>query len=192
MGKKLMSFLNRAQSLTLPHFEDALFWVIDLQDLQPKEVEEAMAFLDDECKAKAVKFLFPEDSSRHILVHAILRIYLEKYTKRKPAILRGSFGKPYLKDRPIHFNISHKKKYAFIGFHPHHPIGVDIEENGLFAEDFLNEWCAKEAFSKAKGTGLSSALRLTRIASHGYLSEGRTIQVYDELVPSHKLAVCLY
>lgn len=187
-----MSFLKRSQSLALPQFEEALFWVIDLQSLQPQEIEEAMAFLDDECHDKAKKFIFHEDCDRHILVHAILRIYLEKYTHSKPTILRDSFGKPYLKECTTYFNISHKKKYAFIGFHPYHPIGVDIEERGLFAEDFLNEWCAKEAFSKAKGTGLSDDLKLTRTSCRAYLSEGRFIYIYDELVPSHKLAVCLY
>ena len=187
-----MSFLRRARSLTLPDFEDALFWVIDLQALAPNEVEEAMAFLDDESKAKAKKFFFLNDRNRHILVHAILRIYLEKYTKAKPAILRGAFGKPYLKDFSLHFNISHKKTYAFIGFHPHHPIGVDIEERGRFAEEVLNEWCAKEAFSKAKGTGLLGDLKLMRASSRLYVSEGRSIRIYDELVPLHKLAVCLY
>ncbi len=187
-----MRFLTRSRSLSLPPFEEAHFWVIDLKAIQEEEVEEARKFLDEKTLSRAKKMIFTEDRNRLVIVHAILRIYLEQFTNQKPEILRNSFGKPYLKDNALHFNISHKKQYAFLGFHPHHPIGVDIEQLQSFSNDFFDEWCATEAFLKAKGTGFSRIPpSILRKSSGYYVFQDCIIYIYDGLIKSHKLAVCL-
>jgi phosphopantetheinyl transferase len=186
-----MTFLSRSHSLSLPPFEEAHFWVIDLHAIQEKEVEEALKFLNQEAIDRANKLIFLEDRHRSIIVHAILRIYLEQITKKKPEILRDAFGKPYLKGHDLHFNISHTKQYAFLGFYPHHPIGVDIEQSHI-PLDLPFEWCAMEAFLKAKGSGFAmNPLPDLRKASNCYISQDCNIYVYDDQIKGHKLAVCL-
>jgi len=186
-----MSFLIRSRSLTLSPFEEALFWIVDLKEIREEEVKEAMGFLDEETLGRVNKLVFIEDRQRSIIVHAILRIYLEEFSKKKPEILRGAFGKPYLKDQTLHFNISHKKQYAFLGFHPQRPIGVDIEEFhpplGL-----PYEWCAMEALLKAKGTGFTvNPPQLFQLSSDCFVAEGWSVYVYSDKIEGHKLAVCL-
>jgi 4'-phosphopantetheinyl transferase len=188
-----MSFFTRSQPLSLSPFEEAHFWAIDLRAIQQEEVEEAQKFLDDETLNRTEKLIFESDRNRLVIVHAILRIHLEKFTQKKPEILRDAFGKPYLKNQALHFNISHKKHYALLGFHPHHPIGVDIEQlESSSSNDFFDEWCATEAFLKAKGTGfLCAPPPIEKKFSGCFVSQGCDIYVYDGLIESHKLAVCL-
>lgn len=174
-----MIFLSRSQSLSLPDFKEAQFYLINLQVIQDAEVENAQELLDAESLSRANRHIFREDQHRAILVHAFLRFHLENLIKQKASeikILRDAVGKPYIMGTPIHFNLSHTKQYALLAFHSHCPIGVDIEQvqnisDLLNVADrfmhpseksqmshstdphdyFFSLWCAKEAFLKATG-----------------------------------------
>lgn len=98
-------------------------------------------------------------------------------------------GKPYLKDFPLHFNISHAQDAFLLGFSMDHEIGVDMEldpiDGDLNAlseyafspderkmlvdlndrESFLNIWTLKEAYLKATGIGLIDALPSLHVVS---------------------------
>lgn len=181
------SFLQRSKSISLSPFDDAQFWIIDLNAISEEEARQAELFLDQDALNRSQK-VFSEDHRKAILVQAILRFYLGQYLKQSPqeiVVLRGDFGKPYLQNNPLHFNLSHTKRFAFLAFHPCHPIGVDIEEiqnnpDLLKTADFFMQpaeksrlensndpfdyfftlWCAKEAFVKTLGTGLVDELPL--------------------------------
>ncbi len=174
-----MIITSRSHNLSLPELRGALFYIIELQKIQDTEIEQAKAYLDSATLDRAQKFIFDEDRKRRLLVHAILRFHLEKLIKQKASsikILRDGIGKPYLEGHPIHFNLSYSDQYAFLAFHPHSPIGVDIEriqdglpflriadlfmhpsekrqmnENKNPRDYFFTLWCAKEALLKAKG-----------------------------------------
>ncbi len=96
-----------------------------------------------------------------------------------PEILRDDMGKPYFKDFPLHFNVSHSGEYLAIAVSDS-PIGVDIQEpknikDGMYRKvvqpeeaelinedrqnDFLRLWTLKESFVKAEGRGLRISLK---------------------------------
>ena len=96
-----------------------------------------------------------------------------------PEILRDEMGKPYFKELPLYFNVSHSGVYLAIAV-SERPVGIDIQEpknikNGMFKKvvqseeqkligsdkqrDFLRLWTLKESFVKAEGKGLRIALK---------------------------------
>lgn len=96
-----------------------------------------------------------------------------------PEILRDEFGKPYLKDCELHFNVSHSGEYLVIAI-SEKPVGIDIQEpknirDGMYRkvvqpeecvligedrqEDFLRLWTLKESFVKAEGKGLRISMK---------------------------------
>ncbi|MBR4230958.1 MAG: 4'-phosphopantetheinyl transferase superfamily protein [Bacilli bacterium] len=90
-------------------------------------------------------------------------------------IIYNKYGKPYFKDNPIFFNVSHSDKYAVLAVSDKE-IGVDIQkitykakiinkicnenEKKLIknANDFTKIWVKKESFVKMVGQGLSYGL----------------------------------
>ena len=88
---------------------------------------------------------------------------------------KNRFGKPFINNSGLFFNLSHSRNSFLIGINTIGRIGVDIEadmpddtdtiadfsfsenERELFRrnpENFLKIWTQKEAFLKAAGTGL--------------------------------------
>lgn len=117
-----------------------------------------------------------------------LRAVLGTYLARSPSavdIAYSRFGKPYLADEPLHFNVSHSGERALIGV-SRLPLGIDVEladdramqldnligliahpaeraayqrlAHGHRAERFFGLWTRKEAYVKAIGTGLQTSL----------------------------------
>ena len=174
------AFEERAKSLSLSHSGEALFWLVNLETIRCDEILDAQACLDENTLFRAHRFIFPEDQSRAIITHAILRCKLAQQLNLKPNLIKllyNEFGKPYVTGNPVYFNISHTKDYALIAIHPRLEIGVDIEKIQdrhdlletikLFldpSEYFLAHslemwfslWCAKEAYLKMKGTGFTA------------------------------------
>ncbi len=96
-----------------------------------------------------------------------------------PEILRDEMGKPYLKDFPLHFNVSHSGEYLAIAISKM-LVGIDIQEpkkirDGMYRKvvqpqeqsligenrqkDFLRLWTLKESFVKAEGKGLCISMK---------------------------------
>lgn len=91
-------------------------------------------------------------------------------------IIYNEYGKPYLKNNEIYFNISHKDNYTVL-VTSKKEIGIDIEkitfkkrvlnkiandeEKKLIknAEDFTKLWVKKESYVKYLGMGLSYGLK---------------------------------
>lgn len=180
-GLSSNKLFDRVLSLSLPLSSEASFLIIDLENIRKEEAELGRIYLDAPTDAKIKTLVFEEDQNRSVIIHSILRLHLAKILNidiQEIRILRDSKGKPYIEDHPVHFNLSHTKNYALIGFHPHFPLGVDIEkvnnqidfanvsdvfmhplekEKHLTSSDLSNAfftiWCAKEALLKAKGMG---------------------------------------
>lgn len=93
------------------------------------------AWLSEEERARAARFIRQEDQTRYILAHGGLRSVLARYAGLDPAALRfqaGSTGKPALLDqegRPhsLRFNLSHSHGRMLIAVAHEQDIGVDLE-----------------------------------------------------------------
>jgi phosphopantetheinyl transferase len=215
-------FLKRAQLVYMPYFREAFFWTIRLEAIEKEEVLLAKEFIDAESLNSINSYVFPEDRAKRIITHAILRFYLAEILKEKPQslkTLKNNFGKPFIKNFSLQFNLSHTKKWAFFGVHPNHSIGVDIEEiqkleisdtwvyeseknlMHCFADRDLfcsALWCAKEALVKAKGRGfLSKKLpqfqKIKRLSEETYLfhSQDEKVFISRKKIDDHLLATCV-
>ncbi|MGN0680009.1 MAG: 4'-phosphopantetheinyl transferase family protein [Oscillospiraceae bacterium] len=92
---------------------------------------------------------------------------------------RGPHGKPYIKDSPLQFSLSHTGNAICLAFSENGEIGVDIERQSrtikpelykrVLCDDelaavenggsFIRFWVQKEAFLKRLGLGISRDLR---------------------------------
>ena len=142
--------------------------------------------LDDQEHIRADRFKFASDRSRYIIGHGLLRKLLGHYLNQPPQevqMLRGEFGKPYLLEHPVHFNLSDTKDAVLIAV-ALEPVGADIEtmqrrtdhqgvsehyftppEVASIAASadgkrrFLELWTRKEAVLKACGVGIMDDLK---------------------------------
>ncbi len=158
-------------------------WRVHLVSFAPNENA-----LSPNERQRAAKFHFDKDRNRYIVSHASLRGILAGYLQRAPEELSFSvneYGKPFLADHELEFNLSHSGDYALIAVTRGRNIGIDVEQ--ILAEveieelarrnfsprevteltalppeqrlnGFFNCWTRKEAYIKAQGLGLSLPL----------------------------------
>jgi 4'-phosphopantetheinyl transferase len=102
---------------------------------------------------------------------------------------KGEFGKPYLPEQNLMFNLSHSGDWALLALARHISVGVDIEQHREIAkksalihrcftedesnlllsasdENLLRYWTAKEALTKAIGRGLAYGLKRIELVEH--------------------------
>lgn len=144
--------------------------------LSPQELERADKFATQQLK------------NRFVARRWVLRMVLSGYCSLEPHALEfheGEFGKPYLRDQPIEFSLSHSKGTAAIAIARTGLVGIDVEtlpsmdtcrevaatlmtrnedighllsQENEYRRTFLYYWTLKEAIIKAKGEGLSRNL----------------------------------
>ncbi len=140
--------------------------------------------LDEAERAQASRFVFARDRERYVRAHVALRATLGAELGLDPRVLRfrrGPHGRPELVDHPLRFSLSHAQDLALVAL-ARNAVGVDVEP--LRAPDLdvaryfsraeqlelerlparersealLRGWVRKEAFLKARGTGLTAPL----------------------------------
>lgn len=136
---------------------------------------------------KITKYRRWEDAQLSLIGHILLLKNLKEYNLPTNAIHnigKGKYHKPYIKDNPIYFNISHAGEIAVCILNPTSETGIDIEAiKPITIEDykecltskewtdislekdkkkqlnkFYNYWTKKEAIIKACGWGLNTPL----------------------------------
>jgi 4'-phosphopantetheinyl transferase len=173
--------ISAARTLAAP--AGVALWEVPL-DVGPAQAEKAERLLDDAERRRAARFRSRELRQRYAVAHAALRLLLAESLGIDPlAVELGTLegGKPALAlDRSLDFNLSHCGDLALVAISSCGAVGVDVEcigpvEVGPLASRvctpaeraalaslappdrtcaFLRLWTAKEAYLKARGTGL--------------------------------------
>ncbi len=137
---------------------------------------------------RAGNYRFNKDRDHFIARRGILRSLIGDYLNYEPRKVQfayGAFGKPFVIDQPLYFNLTHSKDQVIFAFSRETPLGIDMEliKDGIdymqvadhfFApgevaslrkkegidlrQSFYRCWTRKEAFIKANGDGLSFPL----------------------------------
>ncbi|MEW6237226.1 MAG: 4'-phosphopantetheinyl transferase superfamily protein [Candidatus Omnitrophota bacterium] len=151
-------------------------------DITPQTLGRFYLLLSEEERVRTDRFCFPKHRNRFIASHGALREILSRYLSidsQEIAYRNNDYGKPYLANSPIEFNLSHSHLMALIAVAERRRIGVDVEwmrENIEYESiarrffspqeaaniksipSFFHCWTRKEAYIKAQGMGLSIPL----------------------------------
>lgn len=149
-----------------------------------------------------------------------LRIILGTSLGIKPAeivLRKNRFGKLYVPNSNLSFNVSHTDKSFLLGFNYVGRIGVDLEYisgkedipllieyafslqetdycyHGNLAENFLRIWTLKEAYLKATGVGLVDHLKSVNVhGTTGSEIEARNLSQETITCPNGEMAGIVY
>lgn len=159
------------------------------QTLEQITLEKAKRSLSDDELLAADKIIASTRLHEFVLGRHLLREHLACHSNCRPLDIRlqkHSYGKLYIEDNPIYFNLAHSGNYLVIALNKTNEIGIDIEQPKERIPDLVNIatryftkeegakiqaaaparqveifyeiWTKKEAVLKAIGTGISGGL----------------------------------
>lgn len=164
------------------------------------------SYITDTERKKSIEYKTELLQHNFIITRALLRLFLAQKLNLPPlsiSFLYEQYGKPYIPNQNLCFNLSHTKEKLFIALTVNNPIGVDIEtiEPAILSNfdlDFLfnaiekqhyqrlqrqeqimfffQTWVIKEAFSKAQGTGLHLSFNEVNIQFLPFSTEAFTVK----------------
>lgn len=138
-------------------------------------------------RERAGRFVHEGDRMTYVCCHAIVRLILSVKLGLRPELIefvRGPYGKPYLNDNSLFFNITHTRDAFALIVTRGSETGIDMEAidrtmnfraivrnffsenegNYIFTDEigssarFFTLWTRKEALLKALGTGIADNL----------------------------------
>lgn len=166
-------------------------------DLNENELNSFRKVLSEDENTKAERYKFSYLKNNYTACRGFLREILSGYTGINPSYIKFSyseFGKPFLKDSNIRFNVSHSGDTGIIAVNLENELGIDIElirevqdlislserffskleitellktDSGKLTDSFFYCWTRKEAFIKAVGTGLQYPLNSFSVSVTG-------------------------
>ena len=152
------------------------------------DLDRLYGLLDRDEAERSGRFRSEQLRRRYIARRGQLRELLAQYTRHTPVSIRyicNDFGKPFLEDSDLEFNISHSANVCIVTIGHGRELGCDVEQRNptfpsadtaraFFApgevrafemlersrqvEAFFNCWTRKEAYIKACGYGVSIPL----------------------------------
>ena len=179
----------------VPVFRDASeihIWRL-LLPLSPSRQDRLCKNLSQAEFSRAMRFHFDHDRIQFKMGRAVLREILSRYVHIPPNEIHfdyAEYGKPYLNNANIYFNVSHSNHYLLIAIARQGSVGVDVEyckpniqllevakefcsieeyQSLLPLPDserqlrFYQYWTHKEALVKGLGRGISFPLRQVEV-----------------------------
>lgn len=149
-------------------------------------------------RRKADRLLAVIDKARSVGAGAVLRFAIEDCTEFNYDELEFDVdenGKPYVKNAPFHFSLSHSGDYAVCAISDS-PVGVDIEQERELTEKFkkrfaetILQWTKKEAKGKLTGNGFFDDTPDSFVYTHkktdGYIITVCSDKTIDDLLYYH-------
>jgi 4'-phosphopantetheinyl transferase len=156
--------------------------------MKPERLSALSQLLSAEERCRASRFHFARDCRRFTVARALLRFILGQRLELPPARLTfaySAFGKPFLQDTQLRFNVSHSADLAVFAVAEGGEVGVDVElvrpqpemhriaERIFLAHElaqlqsrradaqtelFFRLWTQNEARLKARGVGFGAEL----------------------------------
>ena|SRR3990167_3686414 len=156
-------------------------------------VEDCLSALSEDEQKRGFGFVFLQNRTHYFIARFSMRMILSYYLDTKPSKIEfayNEYGKPFLKNREIEFNLSHCNEQAILAVTHQSLLGIDIEymnhELDLqpIAQEILSEreyqefssldypfqtrafyraWTCKEAFTKCLGYGLFFDVRCCQV-----------------------------
>ena len=145
-----------------------------------------LQLISEEKRARCLSFQSQQDALRVLYGELMIRYLLcRKFScnNKEISFYQNAEGKPYIKNFPIHFNLSHSGDFVVCAI-SEQEVGVDIEQirpidlqlttryfhpnecEDLFAQEeanrldyFFSLWTLKESYLKWRGTKMSTPLR---------------------------------
>lgn len=170
-----------------------------------------LSFVNPAKREKLIKYKSEQDRILGIAGELVLQYVLFKeYRICSPTIVYGDYGKPYLKNIELYFNISHSGEIVVLGVSDSN-IGVDTEyihkfdwsmlmrlfgpeeqKNIIDDSSFIKYWTIKEAFVKYLGTGLCTDFRSFTVSENTicYNHQIFFYQCYDS-IDKYYISVCM-
>jgi 4'-phosphopantetheinyl transferase len=163
-------------------------WRIPVNDIGDEVLSRMESLLSADELKRAWRFHFRQDRIEYTTARSSLRRILARYTRSDPrqlALTYAAMGKPMLADSAISFNLSHSHGLAVCAVAMGREVGIDVERvrerascdqiaerffsprefaayRKVSAEErlraFFECWTRKEAFLKARGSGLAFPL----------------------------------
>lgn len=171
------------KKLKIPENDQVHIWSVFLPEAENIIDFLASILVEDEHQ-QAYSFKLRKHQKQYIITRGILKLLLSGYLDDNPKtieIIYGLWGKPrLLKERLLHFNISHSQDYVLFAFTKDYEVGIDLEyidkslkideiSLNFFSKSELNYWknldyeaqipyffklwTCKEAYLKASGKG---------------------------------------
>lgn len=122
------------------------------------ECERFMLLLPKERQTKLDRLRLEKDKKNSVGAYLLLLKALRELGVDKPELETGENGKPYIKDNPVFFNLSHSK-CGFACAVSSSEIGVDIQETVVPREATLKKVCSE----KEREAVLNNSLAFTHL-----------------------------
>jgi len=161
-------------------------YAVDInQEVSSSQYHQMLSLIPDEKRQRIDRFHFKKDTLCSLYGDILIRYIssdILKIDNQDIYIQENRYGKPYLKDLPLHFNLSHSGHWVIAAI-SNDIVGVDIEKINdidlniaerfftnneclqIFGSDsnsrqaqFFSIWTLKESYIKFLGTGLSTPL----------------------------------
>ena len=171
-------------------------------------IKDLKLLLDKDKQQKVEKLQKIEDQKRAIISALLLNDILKYYGLSMSDIIYNEYGKPYLKNNEICFNISHSGDYVVCAVSKNE-IGVDIQEirkvNDLIVQKkyteeeqkyvtddvtFTKVWTLKESYVKAIGKGLYQKVEEVETINSNQLSKIGDFQFQSMIIDIYCLSIC--
>lgn len=171
-------------------------------------IKDLKLLLDKDKQQKVEKLQKIKDQKRAIISALLLNDILKYYGLSTSDIIYNEYGKPYLKNNEICFNISHSGDYVVCAVSKNE-IGVDIQEirkvNDLIVQKkyteeeqkyvtddvtFTKVWTLKESYVKAIGKGLYQKVEEVETINSNQLSKIGDFQFQSMIIDNYCLSIC--